>query len=201
MIELHIRDANPQVAAAMTVAFADEYSVTVSQGDIFDARADAIISPANSFGCLDGGIDLVYARYFGASMEQRLRALLHDEHHGELPVGQAVVLETNRLEIPFLVSAPTMRIPASVGKTLNAYLAFRAALAAALVHNAQETKQRIRTVLTPGLCTGIGEMPAQRAARQMRLAYDTVLKGRGLREQQLGQIWGEHFELMNCGQA
>ncbi|MDR7335672.1 macro domain-containing protein [Roseateles asaccharophilus] len=199
MIELHIRDTNPLVTKAMESAFADDYLVTVSTGEIFDASADAIISPANSFGCLDGGIDLIYGQYFGASMEQRLRDLLHDQYYGELPVGQALVIETHRSEIPYLVSAPTMRIPASVSQTVNAYLAFRAALAAVLAHNAAVTQRQIRTVLTPGMCTGIGEMPPDRAARQMRLAYDTVLKGKGLRDMQLGQIWGEHFELLNCG--
>jgi len=199
MIEMHIRDSDAQVVEAMAAAFAGEYAVTVSQGDIFDVRADAIVSPANSFGCMDGGIDLAYSHYFGASLEHRLRALLYEEHHGELPVGQALLMETQRAEIPYLVSAPTMRIPGSVSRTVNAYLACRAALAAVLAHNARGAGQ-IRTVLMPGMATGIGDMPPRRAARQMRLAYETVLKGRGIRDMQLGQIWGEHFELMNHGQ-
>ena len=199
MIELHIRDTDPLVFGAMTAAFAGEYTVTVSQGDIFDARADAIVSPANSFGCMDGGIDQVFSEFFGATLEHRLRALLREEHHGELPVGQALIMETRRAEIPYLVSAQTMRIPGSVSRTLNAYLACRAALAAVLAHNACGARQ-IQTLLMPGMATGIGDMPPERAARQMRLAYETVLKGRGIREMQLGQIWSEHFELMNFGQ-
>jgi O-acetyl-ADP-ribose deacetylase (regulator of RNase III) len=34
--------------------------VRISHSDIFESSAGAIVSPANSFGYMDGGIDLVY---------------------------------------------------------------------------------------------------------------------------------------------
>ena len=42
----------------------------VSQGDIFNGApvADAIVSPANSFGFMDGGIDYCYSEHFGWQM-------------------------------------------------------------------------------------------------------------------------------------
>jgi O-acetyl-ADP-ribose deacetylase (regulator of RNase III) len=67
-------------------------SVEVGQGDIFETKADAIVSPANSFGYMDGGIDAVYLERFGAGLQARLQAVLREEHHGELPVGHAVVV-------------------------------------------------------------------------------------------------------------
>lgn len=77
---------------------------------------------------MDGGIDFAYSEYFGWDIGERLQALLRAEHDGELPVGHAVILPTNHATIRHLVSAPTMRIPMAVPDTLNAYLAFRAAL-------------------------------------------------------------------------
>jgi hypothetical protein len=102
-------------------------NVRISHGDILERPADAIVSPANSFGYMDGGIDLVYLRRFGWELQTRLQAHLRDEHDGELPVGQATIVETFDTAIPYLVSAQTMRIPMNVSSTINAYLAFRAA--------------------------------------------------------------------------
>lgn len=195
MFSILLRDLNPQVVSAWQAEFADEPFVEVSCGHIFDLQADAIVSPANSFGYMDGGIDLVYSQLFGFQLENRLQSLLQEKFFGELPVGQAVILPTQHGAIPFLVSAPTMRVPSSIERSLNVYLAFRAALIAVLDHNARPG-HAIHTLLVPGLGTGVGEMPPERAARQMRAAYDAVVKRQGNRSRNLGQIWGEHQDLL-----
>jgi len=50
-------------------------------------------------------------------------------------VGQALIVETYDAGIPFMVAAPTMRVPDDIRGTPNAYLAFRAALRAVKAHN------------------------------------------------------------------
>jgi O-acetyl-ADP-ribose deacetylase (regulator of RNase III) len=87
-----------------------------------------------------------------------------------------VIVPTDRPEIPWLISAPTMRVPMPVAGTANAYLALRAALRAVLAHNAAG-RPAIRSVLCPGLATAVGHMPPARCARQMRLAWDRTLGG------------------------
>ena len=116
------------------------------------------------------------------------------EAYGELPVGQAIVLPTEDVNIPFLVSAPTMRVPADISETVNVYLAFRAALIAVLAHN--RTGNPIRSLLVPGMGTGIGQVPPERAARQMRFAYDTVLGHRSHEAPDARQILRNHRELL-----
>lgn len=64
-LDIHLRDINPAVVDAWKAAFGDAHGVRVSCGSIFDLAADAIVSPANSFGHMDGGIDLVYSHFFG----------------------------------------------------------------------------------------------------------------------------------------
>lgn len=72
-IQLHLRDLSRALVAAWRQEFTGIPGVSISQGDIFsersgpvsagdpiDIRADAVVSPANSFGFMDGGIDLVY---------------------------------------------------------------------------------------------------------------------------------------------
>jgi len=196
MLNVHLRDISREVVSAWESAFADAPEVVVSCGDIFEHKADAIVSPANSFGYMDGGIDLVYSRFFGWELEANLRALLVEQHYGELPVGQAVVLATGHKSIPFLVSAPTMRVHSGISRTVNVYLAFRAALIAVLMHNSN-AKTPIQSLLVPGLGTGVGEVPPERAARQMRLAYNAIINGQGAKSRNAGAIWGEHHELLS----
>src|SRR5512147_1366386 len=98
-MRLRLRDRNEALVDAWRREFSGVANVEVSCGEIFDLPADAIVSPANSFGFMDGGIDLVYSRRFGWDLQERLQALLRAEHAGELPVGQALIVETHAIDI------------------------------------------------------------------------------------------------------
>jgi O-acetyl-ADP-ribose deacetylase (regulator of RNase III) len=163
------------MASAWQKDFAGVKDVKVVEGDILIEACDAIVSPANSFGYMDGGIDLTYLRFFGRELQSRVQEKIKGGFHGELPVGQAAIVATRHEMIPFLVAAPTMRIPDRIGSTVNVYLAFRAALLAVLAHN-DHTPDSIRTLRTPALGTGVGSMPLTRAAHQMRAAYASVFE-------------------------
>jgi O-acetyl-ADP-ribose deacetylase (regulator of RNase III) len=194
MVAVYLRDISKDLVSAWEAEFADEADVHVSHGDILELKADAIVSPANSFGYMDGGIDLVYSNFFGWDLEARLRELLAERHFGELPVGQAVVIPTQHESIPFLVSAPTMRVPSAISRTVNVYLAFRGALIAVLAHN-ERGSAPISSILVPGFGTGVGDMPPGRAAHQMKLAYRAILRGDARKDRNAGAIWAEHHEL------
>jgi O-acetyl-ADP-ribose deacetylase (regulator of RNase III) len=200
MLTVHLRDIDPSMVSAWNIEFANEPSVTISCGSIFDEAADAIVSPANSFGYMDGGIDLVYSHYFGWELEESLKTLLADHYFGELPVGQAVVLPTNNERIPYLVSAPTMRVPSTISKTANVYLAFRAALIAVHLQNAR-SQVPIESILVPGLGTGIGEVAPRCAAHQMKLAYKAIIHEQGRRRRNAGQVREEHHDLLTYNGA
>ncbi len=194
-LQVHLRDINPKLVAAWDQHFRDLPHVTVSQGDIFGATADAIVSPANSFGFMDGGIDLVYSEYFGWQLSFALQELIFNKHDGELPVGQAEILPTGKAALPWLISAPTMRIPSSVVHTPNAYLAFRAALRLVREHN-QTGAPPIRTLLCPGLGTAIGRLPPNVCARQMRHAYDAVVLGQRPKFEHFSDAVGWHSQMI-----
>jgi O-acetyl-ADP-ribose deacetylase (regulator of RNase III) len=192
-VRLHIRDRNAVLVDALRREFSGVPNVEVTCGDIFDVPADAVVSPANSFGFMDGGIDLAYTHRFGWDLQERLQELLRKEHAGELPVGQAVIVETYASDIPWLVTAPTMRVPSDVSDTVNAYLAMRAALLAIQRH---ELEPRIETILSPGFCTAIGRMPPERAARQMAMAWAVVVLGQTPAPRMLGQAVESHAWLL-----
>jgi hypothetical protein len=106
-IRVHLRDLGIELIEAWRREFTGVASVEISQGDIFstkagpisagdpiDVTADAIISPANSFGFMDGGIDAVYTYQLGPQVQDRLRERLVRDFRGELPVGQVVIVPT-----------------------------------------------------------------------------------------------------------
>ena len=155
------------LARAWRSAFAEVDDVGVVEGDYFEQPADAMVSPANSFGIMDGGIDLAIRDQLGLGVQTRLQRAIVERHHGELPIGCAEVVETGDPRWKYLVAAPTMRVPESVAGTLNAYLAFRAALLACAKHP-------IESLVCCGLATGIGRMEPMRCATQMRVALQHV---------------------------
>lgn len=164
-MKIYLRDKNKAIVEAWKQEFGN--TVEISCGDIFGINAEAIISPGNSFGRMDGGIDYYYSKYFGWDLQDRLQEKLAKEYSGELPVGQAVIIPTNNKTIKYLIACPTMRVPQDVSKTNNAYLAFKAGLKIALKNN-------ITSVLCPGLGTLTGKITPENCAKQMKKAYDEV---------------------------
>lgn len=124
-------------------------------------------------------------------------AAVHERHHGELLVGVAEIVETDDARIPYLIAAPTMRVPMALHESVNAYLAARAVLLLirhGLFPTGQREGQRIadhvRTVAFPGLGTGVGHIGANTCARQMRAALDDVVFG----QYTMPQSWAEASE-------
>lgn len=167
-------DRSAALVEAWSEAFEAFPFVTCHQGDFFEHPADAMVSPANSFGIMDGGLDLAIRNALGFEAQRAAQDVIVERHHGELPVGQAEVVRTPNPRWPFLVVAPTMRIPEFAGQTVNAYLAFRATLLAVQRFNQQEGSP-IRSILCPGLATGIGGMEPSKCAAQMRIALRHVM--------------------------
>lgn len=167
-------DRDADMADRLAAAFRDVDPVEVVEGNLLDLSCDALVSPANSFGDMGGGIDKAIDDFHGGEAQRAVRTAIETHFFGELPVGAALVVELPGKGFPFLVAAPTMRIPGSVAKTINAYLAMRAALVAVLRHNAAAARP-IRSLAVPGLCTGVGGMDFAEAAQQMRTAHDAVV--------------------------
>ena len=125
-----------------------------------------------------------------------MRAKLLAEHLGELPVGQALIVPTEDPRLPWLISAPTMRVPMRVADTTNAYLAFRATLCAAIQHNTEHPDAPIRVIACPGLGTGEGRMPPEQCATQMRYAWSVVMEGHRERMGGLAGAVRNHLRLL-----
>ncbi|OLF10408.1 macro domain-containing protein [Actinophytocola xanthii] len=173
------------LAAAWAEAVAERRDVEVHRGSVLEVGAQAVVSPANSFGLMRGGIDAVYARTFPA-IEQQVRSAVLAYHGGELPVGQALIVPTGVAAPAWLISAPTMREPGErlPPDTVHPYLAARAVFhlwRAGRLEDERPVRQVVHTIALPGLGTGVGGVPPQNCARQVMAAWDEVFDPRGLR--------------------
>jgi O-acetyl-ADP-ribose deacetylase (regulator of RNase III) len=160
--------------------------VSVHRGSILDLSVDAVVSPANSFGFMDGGIDHLYSHHFGWEVQERLQELIRIRHHGELLVGTAEIVETGHPRIPYIIAAPTMRVPMVLIDTVNPYLATRAVLLL-IKHGVVSTgaltgepvAAAVQSVAFPGLGTGVGRVGPNTCAHQVRSAIEEVVLGGG----------------------
>ncbi|MET0462239.1 MAG: macro domain-containing protein [Chitinophagaceae bacterium] len=184
---------DPQLITAWKEFFSDEESLSILESDITTLECDAIVSPANSFGFMDGGLDYALSVRFGWDLEKKLQQRIKALPEGELLVGQALLMETGDAKIPYLISAPTMRIPTNfnIDTSVNAYLAMKAALiTAAGTHG-----EKINSVAIPGLCTGVGRMQPMIAARQMHQAYKEVILGERMNFKTFAEAQKYHWNI------
>jgi O-acetyl-ADP-ribose deacetylase (regulator of RNase III) len=171
------------MAAAWRVIAADRPGVEVFQGSILETGADAVVSPANSFGLMRGGIDAVYSTEW-PTIEQRVRSAVLAFHGGELPVGEAVVVSTGAVRPEWLFSAPTMREPATTlpSDTVHPYLAARAVFRMwhdGRVEDGRPVSGVVHSIAMPGLGTGVGGVSPETCARQVAAAWDELFADAG----------------------
>lgn len=173
-VRVIFRDRNPAVASAMAVVAPESWNVAC--GDIFSVvPADFVLSPANTIGRMDGGIDLIYTHRFGHQIELRLMRDIKMLHGGKLPIGKAHAITTYDPLVPMMISAPTMDWPpGDVSNSDNAYRAFKAALHCAIEVGQKVNPGQAPTIITPGLCTLTGRMPPHVCAEQMVRAWKEV---------------------------
>lgn len=164
-MRLHLVDLNPEVVAAWQEAFRSFPDVTVRQGDLLTLAENAVVSPANSFGFMDGGIDRAFVAFFGSQLQVRVQDAIARRPEGYLPVGASLVVQTSHARIPYLIVAPTMLGPEAVGSD-NSYRAMRAVL-----RIAAQFPEVGHEVYCPGLGTGVGGVRPDEAATEMARAY------------------------------
>ncbi|SIR51556.1 macro domain-containing protein [Micromonospora avicenniae] len=171
LLKVVLTDVNAKVVQAWQAAFADTPEVEIHEGSILTRRVDAWVSPTNSRGLMDGGVDAVIKRHLGAGIQLRVQRAIRDQFGGSLPVGSAVCVPSGATNPKFLISTPTMEQSAqNVSETLNVALACAAAFQAVHVRNA-ESPGSIRSVALVGLGAATGRVPARVCANLMWTGY------------------------------
>lgn len=141
------------------------HDVSTECGDFFAPLPSGhtscyFVSPANSFGYMDGGIDRVFCDtigwYLQSELQDKIKALTKFR---EVFIGECLTLETKDSVFRVMVSAPTMRLPGPTNQD-NIFLATRAAVYESL-------NQGASLLVIPGMGTGTGRVPYNVAAKAM----------------------------------
>jgi O-acetyl-ADP-ribose deacetylase (regulator of RNase III) len=165
-------DVNRAVTAAWEAAFADVPEVEIVRGSIVLRKTDAWVTPTNSLGRMDGGVDAVINRHFGGRIQALVQTEIGKRYGGTMPVGSATCVPTGGLRPRFLISTPTMvKSAEDVSDTLNVAMACAAAFQAVHVQNLAEPGS-IESVAIPGLGASTGRVPPRVCANLMWTAYE-----------------------------
>lgn len=166
-----LTDLDSRVVEAWRSAFADHPEIEIRKGSILDEKADAWVSPTNSRGRMDGGVDAAVKRYLGAGIQLRVQRAIRDRFAGNLPVGSAVCVPSGAVNPKFLISTPTMEQSSqNVSETLNVALACAAAFQAIHRQNS-EAPGSIESVALVGMGARTGRVPARVCANLMWSGY------------------------------
>ncbi len=191
-IKLVLADTNPDALEAWRHQFAPKFtesppvegsngerpdgnnpSVEIHDGDFLEVDADALIVPGNSFGFLDGGVELRVSERLGMELQDRLRGRIRADFSGELLVGQALIEDLIPSE-PAIIYTPIWRTPQDIETTVNVFLAAKSAFQALA-----DTNSTLKRIAAPAMGIGVpGHMDPFISARQFRYAYEIAIKRR-----------------------
>ena len=130
---------------------------------------DAVVSPANSYGLMDGNYDRAITDEFGPALAERVRAVFQDQFYGEQPVGTSFSVPIPGHENILLIHTPTMRVPTPIVDPLVVYQCMRTTLIEAM----RTSRQRIVVPAFGGAC---GFLPFKKIAMLMWEAYLQIVE-------------------------
>ena len=101
-----IADHNKSVLQAI-----EDYDPTFDwyEGNPLAFEIDAVVSPANTAGIMNGGYDAALRRHFGNTLEYRVRMSIKER---PIAVGEARAIPTVNPKVKWLIVAPTVSIAA-----------------------------------------------------------------------------------------
>lgn len=142
-------------------------------------KMQIVVAPTNSYVSMTGGIDKIYTKIF-KNIETKLRKKISEKKyqisgisykgtHYTLPIGKTIICETGNDKCFFIMASPTMVMPKDINGTNNIYLCMKAIL---------KKISKINTpiiIACPCLGTGIGNVPAEESALQIRKALLEII--------------------------
>ena len=139
----------------------DDFAIFMNSHDV-----ECVVSPANSYGLMDGGYDLAISKYFGWDLEKKVQQYIIDNLYGEQPVGTSIMVDIN--EKQKLIHTPTMRIPSEIKDPTVIYNCMRTCLMLAKQNN-------IKSIVIPAFGGECGNVNYSVIARMMSRAYEQIL--------------------------
>jgi O-acetyl-ADP-ribose deacetylase (regulator of RNase III) len=209
LVRVILVDVNPKMVAAWRATFEENPEVDIVSGSMLSQQVSAWVSPTNSKGSMDGGLDAVIKKHLGAKIEVLVQKEIARLHGGSMPVGYATCVETG-VDMPrYLISTPTMAGSSEdISDTLNVALACCAAFQSVHMQNAR-LPGSIRAIALPGLGANTGKVPVEICADLMWTAYNMFREHefgdfetmRHALEEELGELGSTSGKAQNPAQA
>lgn len=130
-------------------------------------KIQCVVSPANSFGLMDGGYDLALTRWYGNQLQKRVQKHILEKYCGEQPVASSFIIEAGK-DDQYLIHTPTMRTPEPIVDTRVIYQCMRTTLLVAKENN-------IESILIPMFGGSCGRVNPQVVAEMMYLGYCQII--------------------------
>ena len=174
-MKIVLLDINKEMTDAWHKYF-DGEDVEIVNGDLghyLDTHTVAgIVSPANAFGLMDGGYDLVisnyYAETYNIDIGREVREHIMEQFYGEQPVSSAWAVDVS--EAPWLIHCPTMRTPRRIKDPEVVYHCMRNTLIEAIHWFYTD-----ETVVIPAFGGATGGVPYDDIAHLMWKAYHQIM--------------------------
>lgn len=129
-------------------------------------KIDCVVSPANSFGLMDGGYDLALTNWYGNQLQERVQDYIINNYLGEQPVATSFIIEANK-DNQYLIHTPTMRTPENITDARVIYQCMRTTLITAM-------KNKVKSILIPMFGGDTGMVKPQVVAKMMWKAYQQI---------------------------
>ena len=142
-------------------AVCDDFCRFMENNDV-----DCVVSPANSFGLMDGGYDEAITEWFGDELQNSVQAYIMQNYFGEQPVGSSFIIDTPQEGIR-LIHTPTMRIPENIYDDAVIYHCMRTCLMVAIQND-------VKSIVIPAFGAATGRVPCETVAKMMWKALEQI---------------------------
>ena len=173
-MKMYLLDINPAMTQAWEKYFSNVQNIEIVNDDFAHFMnthpdVEAVVSPANAYGLMDGGYDKAITDYFGKEVQYKIQDKINKEWYGEQPVGTSITVNTdkavfNSQKMIRLIHTPTMRSPEIIVDPRIVYQCMRTTLIEA-------EQQDVHSIVVPafgGLC---GQISLNTIAYYMYCAY------------------------------
>lgn len=168
-LKIYLLDINKEMTDTWQRFFKDVPNIEIHNSDFITFMkahedVEAIVSPANSFGLMDGGYDKAIIDYLGPNAQTNVLTMLNVVYYGEQPVGTCLLVPFWKYSI---LHTPTMRTPGKIVDRTVIYSCMRSVLLTCM-------KAKIKSVVIPAFGGCTGQVDKREIANMMRLAYEQI---------------------------
>lgn len=165
-MKIYLLDCNENIVEAWRKFFnEDNVEIVLDYFDSFmnkHKEIQGVVSPANSFGLMDGGYDAAITKYFGKDLMKKVQQQILRDCNGLQPIGSALSVPIT--ENQYLIHVPTMIVPSPILDVNIIYQCMRVTLKCAEQLN-------LESIVIPAFGGLTGRVDADVIAEKMYKGY------------------------------